>query len=500
MNTGGGFLLDAGQGGGGAAPAGSLDSARSSKKDRLSKEEDTFTVRKLTQKQEMRLMNYLDDAFLQINRGFNKRHDPSSSSVPTLSSFIQAYASILLILASIPPIGPSASLLVSYLLRYTNELLDGISGYEVCSKEGLEGDDDDESEKRRSLDAGFRSVIQSVDVLDRVWSCVLRGQMVDLKAVTKNVETSSQNYEGDFPMQNHAEYSRAGVEGTVYGTEAFHEGRFPPPLASGKLQEGKSFVGSKGHSTVAQTNRIRLRNVMTLAKENLFGWMRVQLDVPLPPRVVHDDEENEEDGKAGRGEVFDQQEDDPLGVKVEGEGVGSLHGSEVFNVRRPKKEILDQDAEASEEEEEDLEEVNTNADRMTHAYDDEEEKTEEHNHFETLFAQKIDPDALDSEEEEEEDEDEEDEEQRSRHRKRSRSPPRSPSPRHHQRLHSASSPDDASFLPDTESVATFSGTAAVMKWDLQFARLFAHSLRCLSDIQEHTNVGEVDSRREGKQI
>lgn len=53
--------------------------------------------------------------------------------------------------------------------------------------------------------------------------------------------------------------------------------------------------------------------------------------------------------------------------------------------------------------------------------------------------------------------------------------------------------DDDSEVPpsDVESTATFAGSAAVMKWDVQFARLFAHTQRCLSDIQEFSN------RREG---
>lgn len=49
-------------------------------------------------------------------------------------------------------------------------------------------------------------------------------------------------------------------------------------------------------------------------------------------------------------------------------------------------------------------------------------------------------------------------------------------------------------LEDAESVATFSGTATVMRWDIKFARLFSHTLRCLSDIQEYSN--QRDSHRQ----
>jgi hypothetical protein len=71
MDTGGGFLFDAGQG----AQAGPSSSAGASFRDRdqFSSHEDEITVRKLSSKQEIRLINYLDDAFLELNRGFNKR-------------------------------------------------------------------------------------------------------------------------------------------------------------------------------------------------------------------------------------------------------------------------------------------------------------------------------------------------------------------------------------------------------------------------------------------
>jgi hypothetical protein len=70
MNSAGGFLFDAG--GGQSAQAGPSSSNRL---DHTQGENDldSLAVRKLTSKQEARLMNYLDEAFLQINRGFSKR-------------------------------------------------------------------------------------------------------------------------------------------------------------------------------------------------------------------------------------------------------------------------------------------------------------------------------------------------------------------------------------------------------------------------------------------
>jgi hypothetical protein len=75
MNTGGGFLLD-------GAHMGSTGSSRGTVM-QVDREAEAITVRKLSSKQEVRLMNYLDDAFLEVNRGFNKRSVQAITSVGT---------------------------------------------------------------------------------------------------------------------------------------------------------------------------------------------------------------------------------------------------------------------------------------------------------------------------------------------------------------------------------------------------------------------------------
>lgn len=65
MNTSGGFLLEPSE-----ADAGPSRATLGVVGD---DEEGSVTARKLSAKQEVRLMNYLDEEFLQINRGFNKR-------------------------------------------------------------------------------------------------------------------------------------------------------------------------------------------------------------------------------------------------------------------------------------------------------------------------------------------------------------------------------------------------------------------------------------------
>lgn len=72
MNTSGGFLLDASQEVVEAGPSRSV-SIQSDQPKEGGDDHDSIAARKLTSKQELKLMNYLDEAFLQINRGYSKR-------------------------------------------------------------------------------------------------------------------------------------------------------------------------------------------------------------------------------------------------------------------------------------------------------------------------------------------------------------------------------------------------------------------------------------------
>ena len=67
MDTSGGFLLSTAPEQAGPSRDG-LGNERGDREDGSS-----LMVRKLTGKQETRLMNYLDDALLEISRGYNKR-------------------------------------------------------------------------------------------------------------------------------------------------------------------------------------------------------------------------------------------------------------------------------------------------------------------------------------------------------------------------------------------------------------------------------------------
>lgn len=79
MNTSGGFLLDPAEaallGGGNGSTGRAQADADGIGSDDANRSHDgaPVEVRRLTQKQEVRLMNYLDDALLEVNRGYSKR-------------------------------------------------------------------------------------------------------------------------------------------------------------------------------------------------------------------------------------------------------------------------------------------------------------------------------------------------------------------------------------------------------------------------------------------
>lgn len=271
------------------------------------------------------------------------RHNSKSSSVPRLDSFLQAYEAILEVIASIPPIGPSASLLVSYLLRLTSELLDGIAGYDTMTSttqvtHGDEDGQDEEDEVSRDmplLSEQLQRVIQCLSLLDKVWSCVLRGQLIDIKAAKSNVQQDFTDSDDYFPASKEGDGSHGAGEERQQSKArvepAAVPGRYPSRLNRGyHLREARSIVGSKGFASVAQTDRIRLRNVLTLAKENLFAWMRIQLNVPLPPPQIGLEEVEERDVEVIR-EAIDK---GAVGVVDMGEAEGEEDLEEVDTDRK----------------------------------------------------------------------------------------------------------------------------------------------------------------------
>ncbi|PAV23429.1 hypothetical protein PNOK_0049700 [Pyrrhoderma noxium] len=119
----------------------------------------------LSLKQERRLIEYVDERFLEITRNYKKRTQ-LSSTLRTLDLYLSETHTLLSIILQIPPISRSqASLRTTLLLRLTGDALMAIPNYNIQ-------DDID-------IDGILRLLLAWLDDLDRGWSAVLRRQVWD---------------------------------------------------------------------------------------------------------------------------------------------------------------------------------------------------------------------------------------------------------------------------------------------------------------------------------
>jgi len=119
----------------------------------------TSMSRPLTSSQERKLVDFLDDQFLELTRGYTKRSQPTTH-LPTLSRYLDAARPILSLILQIPPIDPSTSLRTALLLRLTNDTLTSITGYPA-------------------LPESLPEVLDWLDDLDQAWLAVLEAQVWD---------------------------------------------------------------------------------------------------------------------------------------------------------------------------------------------------------------------------------------------------------------------------------------------------------------------------------
>lgn len=91
------------------------------------------------------------------------RNHPSST-LPTLADYLDSVRAVLALILQIPPIDPSTSLRISYLLCLTADVLDAIPGY-TFSSSGL------------PLHAFLQDVLDFLDDLDQSWMAVLQNQI-----------------------------------------------------------------------------------------------------------------------------------------------------------------------------------------------------------------------------------------------------------------------------------------------------------------------------------
>ncbi|EST09887.1 hypothetical protein PSEUBRA_000283 [Kalmanozyma brasiliensis GHG001] len=506
--------------------------------------ESVATPEPLSSKQEAKLRSFLDGALEDITRGYRKRFDPSSL-LHTLPSYLAEWMRLLGVLAHVPPYGSgSTNLLVSYLLRCSTDLCDGITGYslameaeafkrqrkrqreeqpagtsgdQLASDEDGDSDSDEEEERQRQIASRTRQLnlaLQTLDLLDRIWAAVLRGNLINLPVALSNAKAAfpeSTEPAGMGEESSSGDESKSGksrLPRAVYSTSSL----VPSPAIDGRFasratassstapRESLPIHGGRGNRTVGVTDQIRLRNIAISSRDKLFSWMRSELDAPAPPTM----EEND----------LDQEE--PRGNTVEG----------TLEIKQDPATVLDT---AEEGDDPDFEDVAIGEEQP----DEEEgydagEDTEEHQHYQDLFDRKIDPDADDDDEDEDQPtavqrtREEDDSDQRlgasvagtveavtspDAHIKRKREldsegsvpieEPRADGlPSKRPRAPSTDRDTDAGGADGNVKMSrsemgsiNFSLSDAIGQWDISFTRLFSKTLRTLSDLSDFTKRG-----------
>ena len=210
----------------------------------------TVTVTPLSTTQERRLVEFLDEQFLELTREYKKRSIPHDSSAPheltrsvlwedrshpsstltTLSAYLEASHHVLNLILQIPPIDPSASLRSTLLLRLSGEVFNSVPGYTPDEK-------------------SLPILLDWLQDLDRGWLAVLRSQAWDLE-------------------------TRSGINV-----------RLPDEARSGSL---------------SQTERIRLKSLLVTGMEMFEEWVEL-----LQAQLGEEETQNAETTQAERfGDLF----------------------------------------------------------------------------------------------------------------------------------------------------------------------------------------------------
>lgn len=382
--------------------------------------------RKLSTRQEARLVVYLDEQMLQIQRGFQKRNEVSAQ-LPTLGTFLDQWPPVLEVVCATPLVGSTASLRDTYLLRLTSDLTEGITAYPI-HKEA----------QRSTL---LRRVLYWADVLDQLWTA--RVQRVP-HTLSHALHDAHQRF-----LTHASDPARAADVASIA----------PPPPIQGNVDPQIPAYD--------QTERVRLRDVLAGAEQQLFAWMRDALGAPQPPLCDADGGTN---AAAMQDEALLQNATRPLHDEQAAEAeraheaaADEVDAGEPFINKEPDAHSTDAHAPAAPAAPA-LSRAPSEAPAAPHPDAPPQEAvpdragpapcTAEHQHYADLFEQKVrrsltqlDPDA-DEEEEEEEEAEHDHEQEDGGPRKRARREP----------------PEEA-----------------LAYWDLHFARAFARTLQQLRE-------------------
>ncbi|EJD06235.1 uncharacterized protein FOMMEDRAFT_166479 [Fomitiporia mediterranea MF3/22] len=212
----------------------------------------------LTARQERKLVEYIEDLFLEVMRNYKKRSHPSST-LPTLQSYLHATHPLLSLILQIPPSKQQQSALrTALLLRFTSECLCAIPNYPPPTLSPISSSSSDQSGVQT-----LRQLLTWLDELDKGWYTVLCAQAWDATAQEGvDVELDVDGSSSPTNTQN-SDLNSAGLQ-----SETQMEDYSPTSLGP--------------RDSVSQTDRTRLRSLLLAGIAALEEW----LDNTQPPSTA----------------------------------------------------------------------------------------------------------------------------------------------------------------------------------------------------------------------
>lgn len=175
-----------------------------------------------------------------------RRHEPDAP-LRTLRAFLDAWSPNVRVVTSTPQdSAATAALRDTYLLRIMSDMWEGVAGY-ACS-----------ADDKLDTDTQLMYVLYWMDVLDHLWAARLGGRHVALDEVQQRADSL-------YPTPDHASRIDSVLEEVV--------------------TDDRVLGAPVDMPQYSPTDRVRLRDEMTRAREQLFGWMRDQLRLPRPPTI-----------------------------------------------------------------------------------------------------------------------------------------------------------------------------------------------------------------------
>ncbi|KAL5512006.1 hypothetical protein ACEPAH_5225 [Sanghuangporus vaninii] len=220
----------------------------------------------LTARQERRLVEYVEDLFLDIMRNYKKRDHPSTT-LPTLHSYLCATHTLLSLILQIPPVASNqASLRTALLLRFTSETLAAITHYPRPILNGSR------TRAQSQSDAGgaetLKELLDWLDELDKGWHAVLCSQTWDTGAHHGVDVYAGFESDGDHLLSNKPDID----EHLESSSDVSQSDEDYSPASLGNTS-----------SALSQTDRTRLRSLLLSGTSALEEWLE---GIQAPPSTA----------------------------------------------------------------------------------------------------------------------------------------------------------------------------------------------------------------------